>query len=385
MMRKKATKLVAAAAAAALSLSLPVSAYAGPAAKGEAVVDPLDDNWLEWDEVAARIENYNATYKEVNSQLVGGYLSLDAARELAEDASELMEDAKDLKSSDMDAETRELYKSYKDTAQEMRKQAQSMTNADLPSTADSTLRQVKNQLTQAVQGLLLQYQTLEAQEAILLKNIELVQAQTDANVRMADLGMKSKEDSLSAQETLLTAQGNLQQIQSGKQNLYQNILLLLGFDHDAPVELAPIPDPDLSRIEKMNLEADAQEAVWANFSLRTVKNTAASGAVNRTNKKRTVSMTEQSVKSQMESLYASVISKKQAYEAAQAEYEAAELSKASADRSFAMGMLGKMEYLGAELQFLSAKASRVSASMDLWSAMETYDWAVKGLISSTGA
>lgn len=384
-MRKKAKKLMAAAVAAALSLSFPVSGYAGPAAKGEAVVDPLDDNWLEWDEVAARIENYNATYKEINSQLVGGYLSLDAARELAEDASELMEDAKDLKSSDMDAETKELYRSYKESAKQMRKQAQSMTNADLPSTADATLRQVKNNLTQAVQGLLLQYQTLQAQEEILLKNIELAQAQTDANMRMASMGMKSNEDYLSAQETLLTAQSNLQQIQSGKQNLYQNILLLLGFDHDAPVVFAEIPDPDLSRIEAMNLTEDAQEAVWTNFSLRTVKNTAASGTVNRTNKKRTVSMTEQSIRAQMESLYASVLSKKQIYEAAQAEYEAAELSKASADRSFSMGMLGNMEYLGAELQFLSAKASKVSASMELWSAMETYDWAVKGLISSAGA
>lgn len=96
-------------------------------------------------------------------------------------------------------------------------------------------------------------------------------------------------------------------------------------------------------------------------------------------------MTEQSVASQMESLYATVISKKQAYDAAQAEYEAAELSKASADRSFSLGMLGRLEYLGAELQFLSAKASRISAEMNLLSAMETYDWAVKGLISSSAS
>ena len=96
-------------------------------------------------------------------------------------------------------------------------------------------------------------------------------------------------------------------------------------------------------------------------------------------------MTEQSVAAQVENLYAGVMSKKQAYDAAQAEYEAAVLSKASADRSYSMGMVGKQEYLGAELQFLSAKASWVSAEMNLLSAMETYDWAVKGLISSAGA
>lgn len=384
-MKKQIKKLAAAGIAAALSLSLALTGYAGPAAKGNAAVDPLDDNWLEFDEVSARIQNYNTTYKEVKSQLVGGYLSLDAARELAEDAGELMEDAMDLKSGDMDEETKKLYESYKTAAKAMRKQAQSMTNADLPSTAERTLRQIEYQLTQAVQGLLIQYQTLQAQEEILLKNIELAQAQTNANLRMAELGMKSNEDYLSAQETLLSAQSSLLQVQSGKQNLYQNILLLLGFEADAPVEIAPIPDPDLSRLDTMNLSEDAQAAVWSNFSLRTVKNTAAAGAVNRANKKRTVSMTEQSVTAQVENLYAGVLSKKQAYDAALAEYEAAELSKAAADRSFSLGMLGKMEYLGAELQFLSAKASKVSAAMNLLSAMETYDWAVKGLLSSTGA
>lgn len=385
-MRRKTKKIAAAALAAALILSLPVTGYAGPAANGKtAVTDPLSDNWLEFEEVSERIENYNATYKEVKSQLVGGYLSLDAAREVAEEAGELMEDALDLKSDDMDEETRALYESYKEAARTMRKQAQSLTNADLPTAAESTLRQVKNQLTQAVEGLLMQYQTLEAQEELLLKNVEFAQAQTDANLRMASLGMKSNEDYLAAQETLLTAQNNLQQLQSGKQNLRQNVLLLLGFDYDAPVEFAPVPEPDLTRLESMNLEEDKQAAVWANFSLRSVKNTAASGTVERTNKKRTVSMTEQSVAAQVENLYAGVMSKKQAYDAAQAEYEAAVLSKASADRSYSMGMVGKLEYLGAELQFLSAKASWVSAEMDLLSAMETYDWAVKGLISSAGA
>lgn len=383
---KKTKQIAAAVLTAALSLSLPGTGYAGPAAEGKTVVtDALSDNWLEFEEVSERIENYNATYKEVKSQLVGGYLSLEAARELAEEAGELMEDAMDLKSSDMDEETKALYESYKEAARTMRKEAQSMTNADLPSAAESTLRQVKNQLTQAVEGLLIQYQTLEAQEELLLKNVEFAQAQTESNLRMASLGMKSNEEYLAAHEALLTAQNNLQQLQSGKQNLRQNILLLLGFDYDAPVEFEPIPDPDLSRLESMNLEEDKQAAVWANFSLRSVKNTAASGNVDRTNKKRTVSMTEQTVAAQVESLYAGVMSGKQAYDAAQAEYEAALLSKASADRSYSMGMVGRLEYLGAELQFLSAKASRMSASMNLLSAMETYDWAVKGLISSSGS
>ena len=63
-MRRKTKKIAAAALAAALILSLPVTGYAGPAANGKtAVTDPLSDNWLEFEEVSERIENYNATYK----------------------------------------------------------------------------------------------------------------------------------------------------------------------------------------------------------------------------------------------------------------------------------------------------------------------------------
>lgn len=358
----------------------------GAPAKNEEQIpkELLEDNVLEYREIGARIENYSGTYLSAKTSLYDAYLSLDAAREIAAEASELMEDARDIKTSDMDEETRQLYESYKEAAQELRKQAQSMTNEELPSAGKRTLRQAKNNLTKVVQNLMITYQTTEAQAAVANKNAELSQASLEARQRMAELGMASQEEVLEAMKTLQQAQSGAQQASSGLQNLRQNILLLLGWEHNAEITFAPIGEPDTGRIAAINLEEDKRAAVGANTDLYTLRGTAASGAVNRSIRKRNISMTEQSVKVQIENLYASVLAKKQAYDAAVSEFSAAAQTMASAERMYSLGMMGNLEYLGSQLAYLNAEAGYTGASLALFQAMEDYDWAVNGLITTSG-
>jgi len=56
----------------------------------------------------------------------------------------------------------------------------------------------------------------------------------------------------------------------------------------------------------------------------------------------------------------------------------------AAERKHSLGMMGELEYLGAQLSFLNSKAGYTSASLGLFKAMEDYDWAVNGLIASNG-
>ena len=343
----------------------------------------LEDNLLEYREISSRIENYNVTYRNTKSQIVGAALSLDAAREMSAEASELMEEARDLRDDDMDEETRALYESYKDAVQELRKQAQSATNADLPSSLERNLRQAKRNLTKAVENLLIQYQMTEAKAAVAEKNTEMSRAMLESRQRMAGLGMASQEEVLAAQESLLTAESGMQQAKAGLQNMRQNILVLLGWDHDAQITFAPVGSPDLSRLESMDPEADKKAAIGANTDLFSIRSVSASGSSSRAVKKRNVAFTEQTVAAQMERLYAEVQSKKQAYDAACSEFAAAEQTKAAADRQYSLGMMGRLEYLGAELSYLNASASHTSASLELFQAMENYDWAVHGLITGS--
>ena len=140
----------------------------------------------------------------------------------------------------------------------------------------------------------------------------------------------------------------------------------------------------MNRLAAMDLEKDTKAAIGANADLFSLRQTAAKGAVNRTVKERNVSLTQQNVEAQMQKLYASVISKKQAYDAAVSEYSAASQTMAAADRKYGMGMMGKLEYLGSQVSYLNSKASYTGASLALTKAMEDYDWAVKGLLVSDG-
>lgn len=54
----------------------------------------------------------------------------------------------------------------------------------------------------------------------------------------------------------------------------------------------------------------------------------------------------------------------------------------AADRKYSLGMMGKLEYLSAQAEFLTSKSNKEVADIELFSAMEKYDWAVKGLIMS---
>ncbi|MBQ7796286.1 MAG: TolC family protein, partial [Lachnospiraceae bacterium] len=62
-------------------------------------------------------------------------------------------------------------------------------------------------------------------------------------------------------------------------------------------------------------------------------------------------------------------------------WTAAENTKAQADRKYALGLISRQEYLQAEANWLTAKASKEQAALNLTEAMETYEWAVNGLMT----
>ena len=84
----------------------------------------------------------------------------------------------------------------------------------------------------------------------------------------------------------------------------------------------------------------------------------------------------------MKSLYDDVYAKKSAYEGAKAGFEAAEKSAASYERMYQLGMLSEADYLGTQISYYQKKASYESADTALRLAIETYGWAVKGLVNA---
>lgn len=342
----------------------------------------LEDDTLEYDEIIKRVERYNSTYRQLRTTLLNSTLQMDAAAALTKEANERLEDALSIKDDDMDAETRALYEGYKEAAQALRKQAQQATNDELSGTYERMLRQTRNQLACVVQRLFVQYQSVEAQTETARKNVEFSALNLEMVEKMRATGGRSDMDVLSARKTLQQAEDTLAQAESGLLNLRQNILILLGWEYNDQVRFETLPQPDAARIHEADLAADTQAAIWANYDRMSIKTESASGSANRSIKKRNVAMSEESIRVRMNQLYQDALAKEQAYLGAEAEYESGRRSWQEAQKKQSLGMLGSLEYKGAELSWAAVQASYKSASLDFFQAIQDYEWAVKGLMTS---
>ena len=81
----------------------------------------------------------------------------------------------------------------------------------------------------------------------------------------------------------------------------------------------------------------------------------------------------------MQRLYQDVLDKKAAYEAAMTGYEAAEKRNGASQRQYQNGLLSEMQYVGTQISYNQKKAAKESAELDLWTAMNAYDWGIEGL------
>lgn len=360
------------------------AAYGGPAGTSEedaAKGSALSDNKMEYGELGDLIATYNVSYKNANSQLVNATLDLGTAKQLSEDAGDMMDEANALKSNGLTDDTRDLYNSYKETAKELRKQAQKLTNAELSTTYRRTLRKSKAQLTVMAQQMMIGYNQALSNQELVNKSLELAQASLEATKRMAGENMKTQEDIQTSEQTYKQAENAVLQFNAKLQSVKQNLQMVTGWNHDAEPEICQIPDADLRRIDGMNPQNDLADAIGANYELQDLRNGSASGS-SKNVKKRNISQAEQELSSTLQSLYATVLAKKQALEAAQMDFAAAEQNMQAAERKNSLGMLGRLEYLNAQVAYMTSKSAKEAADIGLFSAMETYDWAVKGLVLS---
>lgn len=158
----------------------------------------------------------------------------------------------------------------------------------------------------------------------------------------------------------------------------QNLILALGWGYDGNPEILAVPDPDCSKIAGYDLVTDMETAIGNNYDLIDLRHTDSSELGGSKEKAKQVREMEDSVKIEMEMLYRTVLQAETSYNGNMDGWTAAEAAKSLADRKYQLGMISRLEYLQAEAAWLTAKASREQAAMNLLDAMEDYEWAVKG-------
>lgn len=399
-MRRK-NQILALGLAAVLTAASAVPAFAGyaptgPGAEPEpekydaATLSKLQDNVLEYDELALRVREYNPNiseawrkygeskedYQNMLTELEGTYDdsmdNIDAVLKPLKQAEKLMPQLKGTvkQMSSLKSGYHSLVQGIRDT----------VTNWDTSKRNTSQIRQYEKQVISGAQSAMIGYNTIVDNKATLETMVDLYQKQCDMYQRMAALGLANQTDVVSAQTSLIGAKSQLASLQSQEDSVYRTLCLLLGYDTDSGVEIRNLPDFDMSRLDGMNLEADTKKAIGNNYTL-IGQRTSAKGETNAQIAARlnTIEEGEQKLTIEMQRLYQDVLDKKAAYEAAMTGYEAAEKSNGAAQRQYQNGLLSEMQYVGTQISYNQKKAAKESAELDLWTAMNAYDWGIEGL------
>lgn len=352
----------------------------------EAEMLSFGDNVLEYWEIQGLVEHYNPTYlkqleifngnPDGSSGLSRDQLLL-MAEEFRYEARELKEEAEDLK----DSISEEAYQEYQDNIKTLKRFAREKEeDAEGTLTTRRALRIVRNQQIIEVSAQMREYQSLLAQEEIAKKSLELAELTYASSERQYAIGMISGEELLAAQDSYHASKASADAAAAALLKGKQSLITALGWNYDGNPDIRTIPEPDLTKAAGYNLETDMELAVGANYDVADIRRTDKSEFNGTQDKLRQIKEKENEVRMQMEYLHKDVQQKVWSYQSAEDGWPVAEAKLAQAERKYTLGMISKAEYLAEEITWMTAKAKKEQAALDLLAAMETYEWAIKGLI-----
>lgn len=350
----------------------------------------LRDNVLQYDEIADLVHEYNVTVQN-------NRISYDKKRDDDNDdiRNSYMESAQELYSSAADLltgvdETSPSYAGLVYSATNTKIQAQNMIQQADSDTSDSeTLKlqydQQEATLVSSAQSLMNSYQQLLANLESLKSNRDLLQTTYQSMEAQKALGMITQSELLAAKQNLQTAEAAITSMESNMRNVRQNLCVMTGWNHDANPEIQAIPSTDLNRVASIDLESDKQKAVDQNYSLKSSRRqlTNASDGTSRQKLQNEVNAADQKIRASVASNYEAVLQAKSDYEEAVTALSVEESNMAAAESGYQIGTISALEYQKAKSAYVQAQVKQQVGNLALFQALETYNWSVNGLASTT--
>lgn len=357
----------------------------------------LSDGHLDYGEIEERVKNYYGPMKSAYDMAKG--MVEDQAdiavneRIMASDLLSQADVAEDMAEEQIgmdQAISAATAKALRQSARQMRNAA-SMMGQSLKKTS-STERQVDrqaNSLIMNVQSMMNQYEQLVSQRAMAAKGVELARTARALQDTMQSQGMAVDSDVLSAAASLSSAQSQLASLDAGMEQIYKLLCSFTGYDPASGVTFGAIPSADLAAIDAIDVNADKEKAVNNNYNLISLRSSTGGGMTDfqaRTtktttqteNRLRNVEYSENTVRSDIQTLYDQILEKRAAYDAAKTAYESGKMVWDAAQIQKQNGSLSQIQYLQQELAWLTTESGYHCAGLELQQAIQNYRWAVAG-------
>ena len=386
MMKGKRRKGMALLLLTALCLSTEgMSAMASPEfARSQEEWASLSDNRLEWEEIPALVNEYNATV--LNNRKA---YQKDSGQNAEEIRDALLEAADDMESLAIDAEAEEggamIGANYRSQAASLRQQAES-------NVSDSQVilwqyEQVEDTIAQTVRdGFIAYYQAIAQKEADQAKIGYLEESLASAQNRK-NVGMGTELEVLTAKEALQNGQAALASADAKINAEKKKLQVLCGWDYTSDAEIGALPDFDMEEIGRIDLEADTEKALSNNWQLRIDERKLqnAPDATLRDQYTKTVDNDRQQIKASVRSAYDTLVQAKQTYDTGAEQLNLSRQNLEKSSRQLSLGVISRMEYRTAENETTGLEHTQRLNEIAVFSAWTAYQGAVNGLASTGSA
>ena len=386
MMKRKRRKGMALLLLTALCISAEgMSAMASPEfARSQEEWASLSDNRLEWEEIPALVNEYNATV--LNNRKA---YQKDSGQNAEEIRDALLEAADDMESLAIDAEAEEggamIGANYRSQAASLRQQAES-------NVSDSQVilwqyEQVEDTIAQTVRdGFIAYHQAIAQKEADQAKIGYLEESLASAQNRK-NVGMGTELEVLTAKEALQNGQAALASADAKINAEKKKLQVLCGWDYTSDAEIGALPDFDMEEIGRIDLEADTEKALSNNWQLRIDERKLqnAPDATLRDQYTKTVDNDRQQIKASVRSAYDTLVQAKRTYDTGAEQLNLSRQNLEKSSRQLSLGVISRMEYRTAENETTGLEHTQRLNEIAVFSAWTAYQGAVNGLASTGSA
>ena len=341
----------------------------------------LMDNNLEYSEIEDLVNNFNPSISAAWTSYTSNISNLDYSikdLEIARRELRLL--------SDNSKEEYNFTNVYLYTAQAnaLNKVIESMNKAKTSlskiSSTNRPIRQAAMQLTNGVKLMFISYDSLLKSEELLNEQLKLYEGMKTAAKAAESSGMSTSAEYTKAQLQADEVKNNLDSLVAGKESLRKSLIMLCGWSEQDTPNIVPITDVDLSKIDTFNPDEDIKKAIGNNFTLIEFRNTKYKKSLGmKESRALSEEQMEANLKTNLNSLYADVQSKKSDYEAAKLSLETADINDNIANVKLQNKMISGVEYQGERLKNLQSRQAFETARMELLKSMEVYEAAVAGM------
>lgn len=343
----------------------------------------LQDDRLEYDELADLIHEYNTTVQ--NNEYEYNKFVRDYGRTKTDISQAYLDLANDLESglSGGDSASERISDmQLKLQAKQLREQADD--NVEDSKIYRLTYNQAEDNLVLSAQSGFLSYykkqlelESAKAQKTTYQRAVTLAQTQSQA-------GVGTQIEVLEAQETVLNQETTIANLEMEIEAARKRLITMLGWKEGDQPEIGRIPQVSMEAVDAIDVEADKQKAVENNYTMNINKQKLenAETADKKGTLENQIENNQRQIAVSVNSAYQTIQAAKLSYEQAAADLQTTERNVSLAAQKLSAGMITSYEYEEQQDALFQKQKTVKTASITLMEAWETYQWNVNGLAAA---